>query len=650
MTGFFDIPVVVIPALVGIALIFATRGICYFQGHRSTDNEKIVKMAGEFNLLSWPSRMHAIPYGRGHLREYWVIATKLLMKITGIKDSDHVNVVLALIANIASAILIFYIARSYFGAVPALFVFLLYVTCIWPYHVAIYMGHVHLSQAFFLSSILALRLTDEYSALSFFFYLASGLLIGISFSSSSASRKFPVLFVAAFLYQTRDLFVLPTNTEFDTGHLINGAPIAVFAGFLLVLVAVVAFTKPFGTAIVNLLNRRLGRDWSDVKRSDFARHVSKQLRGFAVFSIAVLAMFYIIQPDARWYANAGIYLAGIFLIAAHVLSPDIIVNALRYIRWLNPADWASHFRIYKSHEKEIFGRTLPINFRGEGIRWVPRFLMRMIPAVVVTYLVAGATIIGIYIFRVVSGDHSLIEAFLIVASLVIVSLLPILIAEQTRSLQVGKSYFSSLIGLLLLIGVAAGAIDGFDRPIAVSALVISAGVIVLLVQGAVTTRGLIRDLLPARMGPSRLYDFLKDSGVKVFYTYDNPYNNGFVQTMLYSHPGKFEVKYIDSISDVGAGIVVVPPTSSKSLAMESDSFGVQNGDFRTDRALAELLDSRRIEDIALAKINTFGSSRYFVHESEVTSYRDIILKQIGDNDRWLGHGWVIDAKNLRDGN
>ena len=80
--------------------------------------------------------------------------------------------------------------------------------------------------------------------------------------------------------------------------------------------------------------------------------------------------------------------------------------------------------------------------------------------------------------------------------------------------------------------------------------------------------------------------------------------------------------------------------------MTSESYGVENGDFHGDLVLAQLLDTKEIERVALAKLSTRGCSRFFVHESEVSTYRDIFLKQIGDHDRWLSHGWVIDAKLL----
>ena len=143
-----------------------------------------------------------------------------------------------------------------------------------------------------------------------------------------------------------------------------------------------------------------------------------------------------------------------------------------------------------------------------------------------------------------------------------------------------------------------------------------------------TGRALVSDLIPARMGPDRLYRSLKEKNIQSFYTYNNPYNNSFVESMLYSHPDEFDVTYIDNIKEAMGGIVVVPPTSSKSVDMTSDKYGVENGDFRDDLVLTQLLDSREIERVALAKFDTRGCSRYFVHESEVSTYRDIFLGQI----------------------
>ena len=647
MIELIAIPVVIVPFTVAAALIAATRGMCYFNGNNSTDNEKLVRMASEISLLSWPSRMHNIRYGRGHLREYWVFALKILMKISGIKGTDHVNIVLALICNAGSAVLVFYVGRHYFGDIAGLFVFFLYVSCLWPYQVVMGLGHVLLSQALFLLSVLVLTLTGGLSDTAFPLYLAAGVLIGVSFSSSSSSRKFPFLFLAAFLYQSREFFVLPYASDYDAGQLGAAWALVAFGVPALVLVGLAAFGKQIGTALIWLAEVGTGIKRAPERYAELLDWVPRQIRGYAAWGIAVLVLLYVVQPDGRFYANAGVCLAGLGLVAVHVLAPNFISGVLRYRMWMDQTNWLSHFLPWRGRQPEVFGRELPHNFRGGGISWVPRFLARMVPTIVVTYLAALLILVGVTVERVASGEVGTVHGALTLCVLVFASLIPIIVSELTRSLQLGKAYFPSFLGLLLLIGAGTSAIvEVVEGTYWATAVVATAGAGLLLAQTGMTIRALVDDIIPARMGTGRLYRFLKDREIGSFYTYDNPYNNTFVNAMLYSHPDEFAVTYIDNIEQANGGIVVVPPTSSKSVDMSSEKYGIENGDFRSDPVLAELLETEEMERVALAKLGTRGSSRYFVHEGEVTTYRDLFLKQIGDHDRWLSHGWVLDTKRL----
>ena len=94
-------------------------------------------------------------------------------------------------------------------------------------------------------------------------------------------------------------------------------------------------------------------------------------------------------------------------------------------------------------------------------------------------------------------------------------------------------------------------------------------------------------------------------------------------------------------------IFIVPPTSSKSVSFETENEVILNGDFRSDEVLNNLLDNFMIEDFALAKFKTLGCSKYYVNESEVTSFRYHILNHISDKDRELSYGWVLDLKKLK---
>ena len=47
-------------------------------------------------------------------------------------------------------------------------------------------------------------------------------------------------------------------------------------------------------------------------------------------------------------------------------------NLDRYLHYLNIGYWGSHFLAYDDPKKS-FGINLPSNFRGEGIKWIPKY-------------------------------------------------------------------------------------------------------------------------------------------------------------------------------------------------------------------------------------------------------------------------------------
>jgi hypothetical protein len=70
------------------------------------------------------------------------------------------------------------------------------------------------------------------------------------------------------------------------------------------------------------------------------------------------------------------------------------------------------------------------------------------------------------------------------------------------------------------------------------------------------------------------------------------------------------------------------------------------GDFDADPLLNELIASKRIVCSSVASFKTFGSSRYWAQIGDVVSYRDLMLGEVGDRDRWRGMAWILDASKL----
>ena len=68
--------------------------------------------------------------------------------------------------------------------------------------------------------------------------------------------------------------------------------------------------------------------------------------------------------------------------------------------------------------------------------------------------------------------------------------------------------------------------------------------------------------------------------------------------------------------------------------------------FRQDPLLNYMIETKTIRDYALTSFKTFGTSRYWIHEAEVPSYRYLILNEITNDDFSRGHAWLLDAGKI----
>ena len=110
---------------------------------------------------------------------------------------------------------------------------------------------------------------------------------------------------------------------------------------------------------------------------------------------------------------------------------------------------------------------------------------------------------------------------------------------------------------------------------------------------------------------------------------------------------KYKINFIESMAEVNDGWIVIPGTNSKSVSMESEFEELFNGDFSRDPILNKLLETREIEKIAECKFQALGTSDIWVHEAEITSYRDIILHDISPKDRFRGYAWLLHSSKLK---
>ena len=623
---------IVWPILATIKVIYDTQGVCFAGGNNTTDNEKMLHATQKISFFNWPSKIHLIENSRAETREYWVLALKFVQLFFKNKISDHVNFTLALVANCASSILIYFVMGNYFGPDIGLIASLFYSTSIWAYQIIFVIGHVHLAQMFFLFAVLSLQAASPLEAPhTVYFYFLAGILTIVSFAASSASRKYPILAIIVLIYSLREQAVFPWEVTY-----FSATNVYLLGGGLLTVVAVLLFSVSQKARIEKILRKATGKPYL-AARADML---------FQIFLTAFVAavFFWTLFPEFTAVSNFVLaYSLGVLAVTLHLLLPisQLKPGMIRYGSWLM-ATWRSHFHSYPD-QVAIFGKELPEGFRGEGLVWVPRFFWRVVPVVFVLYILSFLAVV----YDAFTGNQfaNVFLALIYVISITFVSLLPLIVSELTSSLQVGKAYFPSLIGFLVMLGFGSDVVfKNLEGNESATALFVALIASAILLQWGQSLISYFTDVLPARMGATRLRSELRSHSVKTFYTYDNSYNDSFVKSMIYSYPGEFEVKYIDSIDEVREGVIVIPGTSAKSESMESQQFSILHGDFRGDEALNKLYENRDIEKLADSKIRTRGCSRSFVLETEVTGYRDLILKQVGEYDRWIAHGWILSAE------
>jgi len=134
---------------------------------------------------------------------------------------------------------------------------------------------------------------------------------------------------------------------------------------------------------------------------------------------------------------------------------------------------------------------------------------------------------------------------------------------------------------------------------------------------------------------------LDKNNIKKFFTYDTLFNQQFAGVIKDFFPDKYDIQYISSINEINSGYLLVPCTNSKAAYYQSTAEVGPVGDYKADEALNSIIESREIQKLSIASFKTFGNSKYWQHLGNVTSFRDLILKEVNDEDRFRGYAWLL---------
>ena len=649
--AYFSI-VAVTTGLTSVVLIWLTKNITFYGSN--TDNQKQVAIAATSNQWKWPSEMHKILEDgmRSRMKDGHILGLVLMQRLIKDKDSDYPTILLCITTNTISAILIFLIASSYWNIHVGLLVWALFITCVWPHQLVLFGTHIGTSTMFFLLTIyLMQRPGMEIAPLELLWYFVAGITTILTFFSSGSSRKFLPLVVAGFVYSLRHALWIP-NLSFDPYGPFDGVlNISLTSLSILILLASLILLRGYKIFVKAMFYEKAPRVLNRILSSRSTLSIDHYLDqgrqymgsffrlGIGV-SIYIVACSMVVSSEIFYWAH--IFFFSGFLVALLLLTvPDVLGNVWGYYR--HSQGWKTNRFVTQPIYEEYFskiGKPYKGWMRGGGLKWIFKLFWRMTPIQFVFYLIGLFSVIILMMTGEISSLH--IWPF---SMLMLISLSPIILGELTKSAQSGRYYYAGLMGSFLLTGYGVFVLDQtLSSPLRELMWILSLTIVILgSIWGCIV---FLSDILPARMAPLRLAEFLNRSGVDSFYTYDTVYNDAFVNSLPPSILSTYEIKYIKSLDQVESGLIVIPGTSSKALNMESVMSEVLVGNFNVDIELSHLIDSKEIKDVSVASFKTFGTSRFWPQFAEVTTYRDLVLNEIKSEDRWRGRAWVVDATKL----
>lgn len=610
-----------------VGFLFLTRKIRFMSN--DTDDEFQVRAAAQSSKWHWLSDMHKSGTIKTNTKDGMVLLLVLFQKIFGDNHSQRPLTALYGFSVSVSGLLIFFIGSNYWGSIIGFWLMMLYLLSAWPWQTALYGGHIGIATMSFLASILTIQQIIPHASNFGWLILAGILFCYTLFSSGSSIKYIPLFFIALisskFIGSSNSManavieYTLRADYRLDVSILVS-------VGFLLIIV------KIFKTRIVDFIydDKNLLIKWLGIiqgqklfTREHYYKHADKKIpRYFKNLTTAYIGFSAIFHFLGWSYLYP--FLLGFISLFLIFTSPDIKLNTKNYLRHVLSPARKTRFEKYMDYFAKR-GMNIPADFRAPLLGWLPRVSWRVAPI---------QTVLLVVLFLIMLLSPADLTSKILV---LLVASSPILWGEMTRTTHSLRTYSPSLMGILLLFGYATSLALPSIMNLWVY-LFITAGI-----TGIHQLWLFLTDIYPARMTIPNLIDALNKHNIHEFYTYETSFNDPLINAIN----KKYKISYINSLDDVEKGWIVIPPTNRWSISMEASPEAI-SGNFDRDPRLNKLLATREIDKIATAKFKTLGSSRIWQQEADVATYMDLILHEVGDNERFRGHAWLINAEALKE--
>jgi len=199
-----SLTVIILAIFVMAALFAATWDMNYWP----TDAEDYyIDAAAQLPALSFVSEMHHLVDQANtkwlHGKEMFIVLSSVFQGIYHDEKSLRPLVAVCIFSVGLSAILIFVLARNFWGLVAGWVAFILFLTSFWPYVYVLFVKHQPLGLFFFLLALFFLQMSEKGKIDRRIFHFLSGISLCFSVYSSTTSPLYFPYYVAGFFYVRR---------------------------------------------------------------------------------------------------------------------------------------------------------------------------------------------------------------------------------------------------------------------------------------------------------------------------------------------------------------------------------------------------------------------------------------------------------------
>jgi hypothetical protein len=619
---------------------------------QNSDAMKQVRAAAMANTWRWPSDMHKFTIEKAYMKDVGLILLVIFQRLLKDKHSFRPLVAVTSFAHSISIMLIFINIYQLWGLLPSILVGLLFASSFWSYQIILGGAFQGVAITFFLLGMFFLQSSfDKNIYYAAAYYFASGVSFGLMSFSSASARKLYLAIIAGYVYSTQNSLLGLKNLIILKVSNISTFEFLWIAFYVIISILItVNFHTIFkltlklfiNNKLPNFINNNFFRGRINISESEYLKRGDNYKKNITVFMIIIWLYgigCFLLAEDLTFYIYQGAMFLGVLFVFAILMAPNFLDHIRGFLYyWSVVPKKSSHQPLYQDYFRKS-GVKSPTKNSAGGWIWYLKFHWLFTPHILTASILS---ILGLFILALVQNNiiFDLINLFLIL----LIAISPIIFGELTESPQCARTYYPNLLTFLIPVGYFTFELTKLNYSDTAALLIMTFVTLYLIHVIIWNFKILISDVWPARMSGAKLIEKLLKNPAGPYYAYDILQNKMFADTMLDNKERDIQVTFINSISEVKKGYLIVPGIIHLAYNVSSLALAHFKGDFRDDPVLNYLIDTGKIKDASISCFHTYAASRYWGQEAEMISYIDLIHKKISQIYRNNGRGWLLDIE------